>query len=98
MATLPRATKFAVVLGTMLPNRPITTLPTGLPPTARSKNTLSVTVVVTSGSALVQTKLSRESSVAVLTLQVLPAVFTARLEHQASQQLPLQADKLFDYC
>lgn len=49
---LPRATKFAVVLGTMLPNRPITTLPTGLPPAARSKYTLSVTVVVTSGSAL----------------------------------------------
>ncbi len=50
--TLPKATKLAAVFGTMSPKTPITTLPAGLPPTVRSKNTLSVTVVVTLGSAL----------------------------------------------
>ena len=52
LAILPKATKLAAVFGTMSPNTPITTLPAGLPPTVRSKNTLSVTVVVTLGSAL----------------------------------------------
>ncbi len=57
-AALPSATKLAAVLGTMLPKTPMTTLPAGLPPTARSKNTLSVTVVVTLGSALHDTTIS----------------------------------------
>ena len=40
---IPRAAKFLAVLGTVFPNNPTTTLPAGLPDTARSRYTFCVT-------------------------------------------------------